>query len=204
MDFEHTTGLLGDTTNLFLAAQTLEDDKEDSDCDLSSDTDSSTDDEREEVEIVAPLLQMWSLAQIQVLAPKKDAYFHANPKEQKVIVNALVEELNKLEPQDKNKLKIKVTKWMQKRVGKRTQYGITKKPTLADIYAYYHEAKITQLVIKNHGVMPGDKGKFVGLWRHEICLHVADIRKDRKELAKYKAHQEDWMMNGVPRQKQRQ
>ena len=145
---------------------------------------------------------VWSVQQLVILGPLKDKWYEGTAEEQKDLLKTAVEELTRLDPQDKKALTRKAKRWLKRKTGKRKQYGPASRPSLQTVVGYYMETEVTNKVYEDFGIRPGDKAKrFVGLYKTTLSKVLRDIRnnpmrkddKKRMEEARTK-----WMEIGPP------
>jgi hypothetical protein len=126
--------------------------------------------------------------------------------EQGAIVEQAVKELLALRKQDPGPLRKKVRTWLRRKVKKRKIFGPGKAPSLHTVVSWYKDFELTKRVKEKHGVIPGDKMRFIGLWKTELTVMVNDLKNDpsrRKELKKMEDRRTRWTEKGPPPDKRK-
>lgn len=172
---------------------------------LSSGDDESddvgTDEEPDEVVFIPQDQAVWTLDELEILCPYKDEWVESARDQQATIVENAVKKLLAVRKQDPGPLRKKVRTWLRRKVKKRTAYGPGKPPSLHTVVAWYNDVELNKLLKEKHGVVPGDKARFIGLWKTELTALVNDLKTDptrRKELKKMEDKRDHWMERGPP------
>lgn len=171
-----------------------------------SDGDDDSDEEPDEVVFVHQDQALWSIEELQILSPFKDEWVESSFSEQGPIVEHAVKDLLALRKQDPRQLRRKVRTWLKRKVKKRKGFGPGKAPPLHTVVAWYKDVELTTRVKEKHGVVPGDKSRFIGLWKTELTLMVNDLKNDptnKKELKKMEDKRTRWMEKGPPPDKRK-
>lgn len=170
------------------------------------DRDDDSDHKPDEVVFIRQDQAVWTLEELEVLSPYKDEWVEASRDEQGTIVEKVLRQLLSLRKQDPGPLRKKIKAWLRRKVKKRRTYGPGKAPPLHTIVAWYKDAELTKVLKEKHGVVPGDKGRFIGLWKTELTALVNDLKNDparKKELKKMEDKQTRWMEKGPPPDRQK-
>ena len=170
--------------------------EDESDCDGDD-----SDEEPAGVVLVTQDQAVWTHDKLEVLSPYKDEWVEATREEQGTIVENAIKQLLALRKQDPGPLRKKVKAWLQRKMKKRRTYGPGKAPLLHTIIAWYKDAELTKLLKEKHDVVPGDKGRFIGLWKTELTAMVNELKNDpskKKELKRMEDKRTRWTEKGPP------
>jgi hypothetical protein len=149
---------------------------------------------------------MWTIDELEILSRFKDEWMEAGFDHQHHIVENAVKELMALRKQDPGPLRKKVRTWLRRKVKKWKAFGPGKAPTLHNVVAWYNDAELNKRVKEKHGVVPGDKARFIGLWKKELTAMVNDLKTDpanKKELKKIENQRTKWTEKGPPPEKRK-
>ena len=149
---------------------------------------------------------MWMINELEILSTFKDEWVEAGFDQQHHIVENAVKELMALRKQDPGPLRKKVQTWLRRKVKKQRAFGPGKAPTLHNVVAWYNDAELNKRVKEKHGVVPGDKARFIGLWKKELTAMVNDLKTDpanKKELKKIENQRTKWTEKGPPPEKRK-
>jgi hypothetical protein len=168
--------------------------------------DDESEDQQEDIVFVTQDQAVWSLEELEMLSPHKDEWVESSVTEQGAIVERAVKELLALRKQDPGPLRKKVRTWLRRKVKKRKIFGPGKAPSLHTVVSWYKDFELTKRVKEKHGVIPGDKMRFIGLWKTELTVMVNDLKNDpsrRKELKKMEDRRTRWTEKGPPPDKRK-
>lgn len=168
--------------------------------------DGPSDDEAAGVELITQDQAMWTIEQLEVLSTFKDEWVESGFDQQCRIVENAVKELLALGKQDPGPLRKKVRTWLRRKVKKRKAFGPGKAPTLHNVVAWYNDAELNKRVKEKHGVIPGDKARFIGLWKKELTAMVNDLKTNpanKRELKKIENQRTKWTEKGPPPDKRK-
>ena len=168
--------------------------------------DDDSDEESDEVVFVTQDQAMWTMEELEVLCPFKDEWVESSLDKHGHIVEKAVKELLIIRKQDPGPLRKKVRMWLRRKVKKRKAFGPGKAPTLHTVVAWYKDFQLTSLVKEKHGVIPGDKSRFIGLWKTELTAMVNDLRNNpskQSELKKMEDKRTRWTEKGPPPDKRK-
>jgi hypothetical protein len=144
---------------------------------------------------------VWTIEELEILSRFKDEWVESAIDEQRSIIEHAVKELVAHRKQDPGPLRKKVRTWLRRKVQKRKAFGPGKAPSLHTVVAWYNDAELNKRVKMNHGVVPGDKSRFIGLWKTELTAMVNDLKNNpaqRKELKKMENNRTRWTEKGPP------
>jgi len=142
-----------------------------------------------------------SLEELEILCPFKDEWVESSLTEQGDIAEQAVKELLALCKQDPGPLQKKIKTWLRRKVKKRKTFGPGKAPSLHTVVSWYKDFELTKRVKEKHGVIPGDKMWFIGLWKTELTAMVNDLKTNpanKKELKKMEDRRTRWTEKGPP------
>jgi hypothetical protein len=163
--------------------------------------DDETENEHAEVVLIPQDQAVWTPEELHVLSPYKDQWLQSGRDQQGAIVEAAVTELRSLRKQDPGPLRQKVRTWLRRKVKRRRMYGPGKPPALHSVVAWYRDVELHNLLKEKHGVVPGDKARFIGLWKKELTALVNDLKNNpmkKMELKRMEDKQQQWMAQGPP------
>lgn len=169
--------------------------------DSGAEGDDDSEEEGDEVVVVTQDQAIWSLDELEILSPFKDEWVESSSAEQGAIVEHAVKDLLALRKQDPGPLRKKVRTWLRRKVKKRKAFGPGKAPPLHTVVAWYKDVELTTRVKEKHGVVPGDKSRFIGLWKTELTAMVNDLKDNptnKKELKKMEDKRTRWTQKGPP------
>lgn len=164
-----------------------------------ADGDDDSEEEHRDVVFVTQDQAVWTIEELQVLCPFKDEWAESSITERGSIVERAIKALLALRKQDPAPLRKKVRTWLRRKVKKRSTYGPGKAPSLHTVVAWYNDVELMKRVKDKHGVVPGDKSRFIGLWKTELTAMVNELRNDpanRKELKKMEDRKTRWTEKG--------
>ena len=168
--------------------------------------DDCSDDNAVGVHLITQDQAMWTIDELEILSMFKDEWIESSFDQQRHIVDNAVKELVALRKQDPGPLRKKVRTWLTRKVKKRKAFGPGKAPTLHNVVAWYNDAELNKRVKEKHGVVPGDKARFIGLWKKELTAMVNDLKTNpanKKELKKIENQRTKWTEKGPPPEKRK-
>jgi hypothetical protein len=168
--------------------------------------DEDSDEEPDEVVFVPQDEAVWTIDELEVLCPFKDEWLESSLDQRAAIIEKVVKEILAIQKQDPGPLRKKVRTWLTRKVKKRKTFGPGKAPPMHTVVAWYKDVELTKRVKEKHGVIPGDKGRFIGLWKTELTAMVNDLNcnpSKKKELKDMEAKRTRWTVKGPPRDKRK-
>jgi hypothetical protein len=193
----------------FIVSSTMSSDSGSNESDTGTSDSSPTDNECNINLTQAP--PMWTLAQAKVLNPFKERWFSTSSQDKPdVLEEALYSLLDVTPDGDKDNLKTKVVKWLNRTSRRRKKYGPGSLPSLCSILYWYKGDEFNALANELYPQKPLQPGNQASNRPNVAGLSkvVADYMKELKtnpakaeERQKYEELRVEWARTGAPKAK---